>query len=176
MSNLRFMPKPSSLRAITNLSSVATQFPAVNQMGPRESKPVNTQLFDLFSVLKFEKVSAAICLIFGQLFVIMHKQSRREDSTSCMGYRDIHSRRLRTFSLKLPSQAEQRYVCVLSVLVTSSMCPQWCGGYSTRFWCVFVHLSSLSLFYQPPHFVRGQLVHTQITGGYHFRALITALY
>ena len=73
VSNLRFMPKPSSLRAITNLSSVAklnaTQFPAVNQMGRREAKPVNTQLFDLFSVLKFEKVSAAICLVFGQLFV-----------------------------------------------------------------------------------------------------------
>jgi telomerase reverse transcriptase len=92
VSNLRFLPKPSSLRAITNLSSVAklncTQFPAVNQMGRRESKPVNTQLFDLFSVLKFEK-------------------SRREDSTSCMGYRDIHSR-LTTFSQKLPSQAGQR--------------------------------------------------------------------
>ena len=73
VSNLRFMPKPSSLRAITNLSSVAklnaTQFAAVNKMGRRESKPVNTQLFDLFSVLKFEKVSAAICLVFGQLFV-----------------------------------------------------------------------------------------------------------
>ena len=116
VSNLRFMPKPSSLRGITNLSSVAklncTQFAAVNQMGRRESKPVNTQLFDLFSVLKFEKVSATICLIFGQLFCDNAQQSQREDSTSCMGYRDIHSR-LRTFSQKLPSQAGQRFILCL---------------------------------------------------------------
>lgn len=59
VSNLRFMPKPSSLRAITNLSSAAKldgcQF-VQNQMGQGKTKPVNTQLFDLFSILKFEKV------------------------------------------------------------------------------------------------------------------------
>ena len=60
MSNLRFLPKPTSLRAITNLGGIAkldsSKF-VLNEMGQRETKPVNSQLLDLFAVLKFEKVS-----------------------------------------------------------------------------------------------------------------------
>ena len=59
VSNLRFVSKPSSLRPITNLSSAAKlddrQF-VQSQMGRAGAKSVNAQLFDLFSVLKFEKV------------------------------------------------------------------------------------------------------------------------
>ena len=177
VSNLRFMPKPSSLSAITNLSSVAklngTQFAAVNQMGRREAKPVNTQLFHLFSVLKFEKVSAAICLICQLLCDNAQTVSER-------GQHFLYGLQRHTLSIEdlLTEAAFTGLAKVrMSLLELASSCiHRGLLGYSTRFWCVFVHLSSLSLFYQPPHFVRGQLVHTQITGGYHFRALITALY
>lgn len=56
VSNLRFMPKSSSLRAITNLSSIAKLDNWFTVPGQGITKAVNAQLFDLFSILKFEKV------------------------------------------------------------------------------------------------------------------------
>ena len=60
VSNLRFMPKKaSSLRPITNLGSAASLSQAhfrLSGLGQQELKPVNAQLMDLFSILKFEKV------------------------------------------------------------------------------------------------------------------------
>ena len=59
VSNIRFMPKASSLRPITNLGKAAklnsAQFP-LSKVRQREIKSVNSQLIDLFNVLKFEKV------------------------------------------------------------------------------------------------------------------------
>ena len=54
------MPKKvSSLRPITNLGSAASLSQAhfrLSGLGQQELKPVNAQLMDLFSILKFEKV------------------------------------------------------------------------------------------------------------------------
>ena len=59
ISNLRFLPKASSLRPITNLGSAAkfdsAYFVQSALAGQREPKSVNNQLLHLFSVLKFEK-------------------------------------------------------------------------------------------------------------------------
>lgn len=59
VSNVRFMPKTSSLRPITNLGSAAklnhNHF-VLSGFCQRERKPVNAQLLDLFKILKFEKV------------------------------------------------------------------------------------------------------------------------
>ena len=58
ISNLRFLPKTSSLRPIINLGSkvnLGSTHP-VGRYGQRELKSVNHQLLDLFHVLKFEKV------------------------------------------------------------------------------------------------------------------------
>ena len=67
VSNLRFMPKPSSLRPITNLGAIAKldscKF-VLNEMRQREAKPVNSQLVDLFSILKFEKVRSNWTSVF----------------------------------------------------------------------------------------------------------------
>ena len=59
ISNLRFLPKTSSLRPIINLGSkvnLGSTHP-VGRYGQRELKSVNHQLLDLFHVLKFEKVN-----------------------------------------------------------------------------------------------------------------------
>ena len=59
VSNLRFLPKAASLRPIVNLGSRVSLDPAPSANGrgfQTEPKSVNNQLFDLFKVLKFEKV------------------------------------------------------------------------------------------------------------------------
>lgn len=59
VSNIRFMPKTASLRPITNLGTAAklnSQQFLLSKVGQRETKSVNSQLIDLFTILKFEKV------------------------------------------------------------------------------------------------------------------------
>ena len=56
VSNIRFLPKATSLRLITNLGSAAKTNPPFSRFGTRETKAVNTQLLNLFYILKFVKV------------------------------------------------------------------------------------------------------------------------